>query len=123
MRSKYATYGEYHTSLDDLSLVSPSGLAGSFAALRECITVLEANRTWVAATPCEPQLGRRGLYPTLSTRETKQQVQTMMDVLAYADGRHDLLALAERIGAPATDCAAIATTLARHGLLVEAQPD
>jgi aminopeptidase-like protein len=122
MRSKYGTYPEYHTSLDDLSLVSERGLAGSFDVLRECLTVLEANRTWVAAAPCEPQLGRRGLYPTLSTRDTKQQVQTMMDVLAYADGRHDLLALAERTGIPATDCATIATALADHGLLVEARP-
>ncbi|MGZ8995901.1 MAG: winged helix-turn-helix domain-containing protein [Rhodospirillales bacterium] len=77
----------------------------------------------MAASPCEPQLGRRALYPTLSTRETKRQVQTMMDLLAYADGAHDLVALAERIGAPAMDCAAMAAALAGHGLLVAARED
>lgn len=123
MRSKYGTYPEYHTSLDDLSLVSQRGLAGAFNVLRECLSVLEANRTWAATMPCEPQLGRRGLYPTLSTRETKQQVRTMMDVLAYADGAHDLVALADRIGAPAMDCAAVAVALAAQGLLVETHED
>lgn len=119
MRSKYGTYPEYHTSLDDLSLVSERGLAGAFDVLRECLAVLEANRVWLAANPCEPQLGRRGMYPTLSTRDTKRQVRTMMDVLAYADGVHDLVALAERAGAPAMECAEVAAALAAHGLLVQ----
>jgi aminopeptidase-like protein len=117
MRSKYATYPEYHTSLDDLSLVTPAGLAGAFDLLRECLMVIEANQTWRATTPCEPQLGRRGLYPTLSTRDSGAAVRTMMNVLAYADGNHDLIALAERIGAPAIQCAEIAARLAAANLL------
>lgn len=47
----------------------------------------------------------------------------MMDVLAYADGAHDLVALADRIGAPAMDCAAVAVALAAQGLLVETHED
>ena len=111
MRSKYGTYPEYHTSLDDLSLISPAGLEGAYRVLRRCLEIIEANRVWVATTPCEPQLGKRGLYPTLSTRESGRQVRDMMNVLAYADGRHDLLEIAERIGVDVVDCAAIAETL------------
>ena len=41
----------------------------------------------------------------------------MMNLLAYADGENDLLAIAETIGADLRDCEAIAETLCSHGLL------
>jgi aminopeptidase-like protein len=117
MRSKYGTYPEYHTSLDDLSLISQAGLEGAFHLLRRCLETLETNATYIAVTPCEPQLGKRGLYPTLSTKGGGAEVRTMMDLLAYADGQHDLIAIAERIGADALDCAAVADRLCAAGVL------
>ena len=117
MRSKYATYPEYHTSKDDLSFITPSGLGGGFEALRKAVLAVEANATFRATTPCEPNLGKRGLYPTLSTKDTARQVRSMMTVLAYADGRHDLLTVAEMLGVPVWDLAPIAATLEQHGLL------
>jgi aminopeptidase-like protein len=122
MRSKYGTYPEYHTSLDDLSLISPAGLDGGFRILRRCLETIEANRVWEATTPCEPQLGKRGLYPTLSTRESGRQVRDMMNFLAYADGESDLLEIAERIGIDVLDCAAIAATLERAGVMTAVDP-
>jgi len=100
MRTKYGEYPEYHTSLDDLSITPPAGLFGGYNALRHCLLALEHNRTYRTAMPCEPQLGKRGLYPTLSTRATKDIVRTMMDILAYSDGEHDLLSICELTGVP-----------------------
>jgi len=117
MRSKYGTYPEYHTSLDDLSLVTQAGLEGSLAMMRRCIEALEANQTYVAAQPCEPQLGPRGLYPTVSTRDSGASVRAMMNLLAYADGQHDLIAIAERIGESVADCAVLAGRLVEAGVL------
>jgi len=117
MRSKYGTYPEYHTSLDDLSLISPSGLAGGFGALQRCISLLEANAIFRTTCLGEPQLGRRGLYPTLSQRDSGMQVQTMMNILAYADGQCDLVSLAERIGVPAETCIPIIERLLQERLL------
>lgn len=117
MRSKYGEYPEYHTSLDDLSLISPAGLEGAYNVIRRAIEVIEANRTYTATMLCEPQLGKRGLYPTLSTKDSTRQVQTMLNLLAYADGNHDLLAIAERIGADFHECASLAEKLLARGLL------
>ncbi|MGB6775896.1 MAG: DUF4910 domain-containing protein [Terriglobales bacterium] len=117
MRSKYGTYPEYHTSLDNLSLISPQGLAGGFGALQRCISLIEANGTYRVTCLGEPQLGRRGLYPTLSLRGSGLQVQTMMNILVYADGQRDLVSLAERIGVPAETCLPIVAKLLKEGLL------
>jgi aminopeptidase-like protein len=117
MRSKYSCYPEYHSSADDLSFVTAKGLGGAYVALEMCLEILEANVAWRAAVLCEPQLGKRGLYPTTSTRESGLSVRTMMNVLAYADGRRDLLGVAETIGVDFMECAGIAARLAEHGLL------
>jgi aminopeptidase-like protein len=121
MRSKYHAYPEYHTSLDDLTVVTPAGLHGAYTILRECLEILEANRTYRATTLGEPQLGGRGLYPTLGTRSSYAAVRTTMDLLAYADGTNDLVAIADLIGVPVVDLQPVAEQLLAHGLL-EAVP-
>ena len=117
MRSKYGAYPEYHTSLDDLSMISQAGLAGGFNVLKSCLEVLEANLTYRACAPCEPQLGKYGLYPTLSTKESFHHTKALKNFLAYADGNHDLLAIADKIGVTAQNCMAIAENLHRAGLI------
>lgn len=117
MRSKYGVYSEYHTSLDDLTLVTPSGLAGGLTALARAIDVLENNAVWRTKVLGEPQLGKRGLYPTLSTVGSAEHVANMMNLLAYADGSRDLIDLAELIGADSLECAKILATLESHALV------
>lgn len=120
MRTKYGAYPEYHTSLDDLALVTPAGLAGGFEAVQRCIECIEADEVLKTAVLCEPQLGKRGLYPTLSTKTTGQEVKSMMDLLAYCDGTESLLDVATRIGIPLWQMAPIVARLKEHGLLVPA---
>jgi aminopeptidase-like protein len=117
MRTRYASYPEYHTSLDDLTLVTPAGLAGGYDMIRRCIELLEHNYVYCVTTPCEPQLGKRGLYPTLSTREAGYSVRGMTNVLAYSDGSCDLIELATRVGLSPEESVAIAEQLVANGLL------
>ncbi len=122
MRSKYSEYPEYHTSLDDLTLVTPSGLQGSYDVLRECIEIIEHDSRYRAVYLGEPQLGKRGLYPTLSQRNnTAYATKTMVDLLAYADGENDLLGIAEILGVPAASLFETADLLVKSGLLTEVE--
>ena len=51
--------------------------------------------------PGEPQLGIRGLYPTLSRRGSTQSTRALRDFLAFADGSRDLIAVCDEIGVDA----------------------
>lgn len=117
MRSKYRNYPEYHTSKDDLTVVSPDGLAGGFSVLRDCLELLENNKVYRAACLGEPQLSRYGLYPTLGTRDSSEMVRDTVNMLAYADGSQDLIGISEATGIPAARLYTIVETLLEHGLL------
>ena len=96
MRSKYREYPEYHTSLDNLDLISPEGLSGGFNMLRTAINILETNEYWKVKVDCEPQLGKRGLYPNTSTKSSHAEVRNQMNVISYLDGKLDLLGVADK---------------------------
>lgn len=120
MRTRYESYPEYHTSLDDLTLVTPSGLEGGYEAIRKCIELLEHNYTYAATTPCEPQLGKRGLYPTESSRGSADPVRPMLNVLAYSDGTRDVVDVAQYIGLDPAEAVSISEQLNAQGLLSRA---
>jgi aminopeptidase-like protein len=117
MRTKYNSYPEYHTSLDDLTLITPRGLEGGYDAVRKCIELLEHNFIYRATTLCEPQLGKRGLYPTLSTRGAGYSVRNLTNVLAYSDGTRDVAQLANDIGINPSEAVSLCAQLADKGLL------
>lgn len=119
MRSKYGEYPEYHTSLDNMDLITPNGLAGSFFALQYCAACVEENRTYRTAVLCEPQLGRRGLYPVISKRGSASASALYRNILAYCDGANDLLAVADILGVPMWTLFDAVAELRRHDLLVE----
>jgi aminopeptidase-like protein len=117
MRSKYGEYSEYHTSLDDLTLVTPGGLEGGFNALRQALEVIENNVRPKVTVFGEPQLGKRGLYPTLSAKGHPGHVRIMMNMISYCDGEHTLLEIAEKVGEPMMKLMEMLTPLMANGLI------
>ncbi|MBZ7949161.1 DUF4910 domain-containing protein [Campylobacter sp. RM10534] len=91
-RSKYLEYQEYHTSKDDLSFISPKGLMGGLGSMQEIILNLEINEIYKNTIFCEPNLGKRGLYHTLSTAN---DIPLACNFLAYCDGKNDIIDIAE----------------------------
>jgi aminopeptidase-like protein len=84
---------------------------------RKIITALELNLRFKVTTICEPRLGTRNLYPNLQRKEISDDVVPILNVLAYADGGHDLLELAERVELPYESCLAVLRTLHTAGLV------
>jgi len=118
MRTKYGQYPEYHTSLDDLvNVVTPQGLDGGYWVLRRALETFEMNKTYKINVLCEPQLGKRGLYPTLSTKKTGDQVKLMMDFISLCDGASSLVEIADNLKVPVWDLYDLVDTLVSHGLL------
>jgi len=117
MRTKYLEYDEYHTSLDDLNFISPSGLNGAYEVYCSIIDILENNYNYTNMILCEPQLGRRGMYPSTNTKNSNSSVAVMMNFLTYCDGNLDLLDIAELIKQPAWDLFELAKRLEDEKLI------
>lgn len=97
-RSKYGEYPEYHTSLDNMGLISPSGLQGSYEVMTRWIQAMEYNKKYEVTVLGEPQLGKRGLYPTISKKDAYDDIFAMRDFIAYADGKNDIFDISNKIG-------------------------
>lgn len=100
LRSKYGTYPEYHTSLDDLSIISSEGLSGSYEALKQSINIIEKNHIYKTKVLGEPQLGKRNLYSNISKVNSSFESRSIVNFLTYCDGSNDLLSIADLINVP-----------------------
>jgi aminopeptidase-like protein len=118
MRTKYGKYPEYHTSLDNLkNVVTAEGLDGGYWAIRRAIEAIEKNKKFIVNVFCEPQLGKRGLYPTLSVNKKDKDVTLMQDLLSLCDGRSSLLEIAEKLNVPIWDLYDVTDKLQKHNLI------
>ena len=117
MRSKYAEYPEYHTSADNLEFITANGLAGGFLAVKKCIDVLESNEYYRTTVMGEPQLGKRGLYPTISKKGIANNARILVDVFSYCDGAYSVLDIAELLELPLEEVFHIISILVSNKLI------
>lgn len=97
MRTPYQRYKEYHTSLDNKSFISFDALAETVEAYFKICNVLESNEHYVnVVSHCEPQLGKRGLYPSsVDPLFNREETHRLLHFLSFADGQRDLIGIAE----------------------------
>jgi aminopeptidase-like protein len=122
MRTPNGRYPQYHTSADDLTLVTPSSLGESLFQLLRIIQVFEENGRCLNLNPKgEPQLGRRGLYRQMGgIKDAAAREMAMLWVLNLSDGQHDLLYIAVRSGIPFDQISQAAEALREARLLESA---
>jgi aminopeptidase-like protein len=118
MRTVWGSFPEYHTSADNLTFIRPLQLAESLRACAAIVDVLENNRRYCNQNPyCEPQLGRRNLYPSTGGKAIAEEISARLWVLNMSDGQHSLLDIAERSGMPFPTLNDAAEVLYQSGLL------
>ena len=93
MSSKYHTYKEYHTSKDDLNFITKKGLNKNFKIYKDLIKIIDKKRFPISQIYCEPNLGKRQLYPTKSTLHKgnkKLHAKAILNFISYSDGNNTL---------------------------------
>lgn len=119
MRTRYGKYDEYHTSADNKSYISFEAMEESVNMCAEIIDVIDKNAVYNNLMPfCEPQLGKRGLYPTMgSMKDTSQFVNALMWVLNQSDSSKDLLEMSRLSNINFSDIVDASDSLSKSGLI------
>jgi len=115
-KDKYYEYPEYHTSLDNLSFVNGEQILESLVLYQDATRILDQNANFVSnISKGEVRLGSRGLYPKTGGSINQpaiggfnvEQGNSELDVISWllfmADGKNDLVTIAERSGIAYTD--------------------
>lgn len=128
-RTVYGEYDGYHNSLDDKAFMSIDSLLRSVDEIESLLGTAEIAGHFRNLCPYgEPQLGRRGLYPTINSAATWQNssddlvdARTLLDriltVLNYSDGEHTILEIAARMGSHVEAFRIVVEKLEAAGLL------
>ncbi len=121
MRSKYGTYPEYHTSLDNMNFISEKGLKGSFDNLKRALEIIEINKIYKNNYKllCEPKLSDFNLREKVSFKKNYDYDKNLLNILAYSDGKLDLIDLSKKLNLDIFQVNTIASRLAKAGLLKE----
>ena len=116
-RTKYGEYPEYHTSLDNFNLVTLKGCVGGFNVARKSIEILLKRIYPKCIIMCEPQMGKRGLYPNISSKNENKLTRSYMNFLQYSDGTNSLEKISNLIKLKLNSVKKINSVLSKSNLL------
>lgn len=118
-RSMYQRYKEYHTSLDNKNFISFEAMKKTIETYFLFVKALELNNYYKAEIEyCEPQLGKRGLYPSsVNPDVSRKLIHDRMHLLSFADGKLSLIEIAELKNIPVFDLEQHVLLLQEEGLL------
>ena len=117
MRSKYGTYPEYHTSLDNFELVTEKGMQDSFELYVLLLETIENHCFPKVKILCEPMLSKRRLKSPVSNKNLNFENKTYLDLAIYSDGKKSLLEIAEILGISVFELYPIAKKLESQKIL------
>jgi aminopeptidase-like protein len=108
-RTKYGQYDGYHNSLDTKDFMSIDRLIESIDSIEKVLQLMEIGGNPVNQAPFgEPQLGKRGLYPNMNSKQTRgfsadnqvdgrTQLNRLLTLLNMSDGETSLIEIANHL--------------------------
>lgn len=128
-RTVYGEYPGYHNSRDDKAFMDVEQLVRAVDVIEHLLQRLEVAARFRNLLPFgEPQLGRRELYPSTNSANTRAhsndaladsrtQLDRILYVLNYSDGSNDMLDIAQRADCTLADLAPAVRRLEEAGLI------
>ena len=94
--SKSKDYPEYHTDKDNFKVVTEKGLDQSLDVFKDIIDAFETGLYPKTKILCEPNLGKRNLYPTISQKGSYNNELVMrMDLIALSNGKNSIFKISK----------------------------
>ena len=98
-KSKFGEYDEYHSSADNLDFITEKGLSESYAIMQGIINGIEFAGIPEVNVLCEPQLGKRGLYPNTSKLYNGiHPAKIRMEIISQCDGTQNIFEISRITG-------------------------
>lgn len=125
----YGAYPGYHNSLDTKENMTIEALLDSVNEIEKLLKLQELNGYYINQKPFgEPKLGKYDLYPDINAPGTwaksstkkidnRQQLNQVLTLLNYSDGKHRLSDLAKTLPYSLEDYEISIEALKEHGLL------
>ena len=100
--SRSKDYPEYHTNKDDFKVVTEKGLQDSFVVIKTIIDAFELGLYPQTRVFCEPNLGKRNLYPQISKKENYKNpdIKVRTNLIAYANGKNNIFYISNLLNVP-----------------------
>ena len=101
-RTQYACYPDYHSSNDSQKIFSLDSIVDSALGIFRCLQYIENREDKPCiSVSCEPQLGKRGLYPDINSPKVRaarnsriNSLETLLTILNLCDGSFTVAKLA-----------------------------
>ncbi len=126
-RTRHGEYYQYHSSGDDKKFMDIKQIEKSVENLNNVLKINDLLFPLKRSFPyCEPQLGKRNLYPQINSARKKvkskmsykrKELDILLNLLSYADNEHDILDIALKSGFEIEEIANVLKRAIDHKLI------
>lgn len=96
-RSRFGDYKQYHTSADNLKILSEKNLRESTILIRDIIYEIQKNRIFLKSTTCEPFLTKYNLVNLIGGPKKDRYFQEIQNIVAYVGKDFDIKELSIKL--------------------------